>query len=68
MGYDDYMEYNIDGDLIDTRNSQIFELKQEIMRIKILNTEEEILRKNNVTLMDAWEKYQTLLKLIEDER
>jgi len=61
----DGMEYDVDGDVIDKRDNKIHSLKLELLEYKMKASSEAALRKENPALEDAWEKYQTVLKLVE---
>jgi len=50
-----------------TDRSIIIKLAGQVNRINDILLQDELLRKSNPTLQDAWEKYQTIRKLTADE-
>jgi len=50
-----------------TDRSIIIKLAGQVNRINDILLQDELLRKSNPTLQDAWEKYQTIRKLTAHE-
>jgi len=63
----DGMEYNIDGDVVDSRNRVIQDLKTTVAGFRKRDYAEVQLRNKSPALQDAWDKYQTLLALTKVE-
>jgi len=61
----DGMEYDVDGDIIDKRDNKIHSLKLELLEYKMKSSGQAKLRDENPALLDAWDKYQTILRLVE---
>jgi len=59
------MEYNADGDVVDSRDQIIRRLRIQLSDVQGKELFTERLRTNNPALQDAWDKYQTVLKLVE---
>lgn len=60
------MRYSIDGDIIDERDKLLSKARREALSYKQQAQKEEKLREQHPALQDAWEKYQTILRLVEN--
>ncbi len=60
------MEYSIDGDIIDRRDRIIRKLKSTIDNMNKKANSEEKIRNRNAAVNDAWERYQTVLRLAKN--
>lgn len=58
------MEYTIDGDVVDSRNRIIQELKSQLANYRKRDYNDAQIRENNPAVQDAFDKYQTLLFLM----
>jgi len=67
MSYDSdqYFEYSADGDKVDKRNRIISELRRQLGGVTTEEHRIRTLRDENPALQDAWDKYQSVLKLVE---
>jgi len=68
--YDNANEYELEAQQIDSAQQEIMNLKSQIMslQLRIQSDElealmEKVVREENPTLKDAWDKYQSLRKL-----
>ncbi len=61
----DGMEYDVDGDVVDKRDNKIHSLKLELLEYKMKASGEAKLRETSPPLKDAWDKYQSVLRLVE---
>ena len=66
MYMDEGMEYSMDGDVIDSRNRIIQELKSQVATYRAKEYYENKARRDSPALQDAWDKYQTILELTRD--
>lgn len=62
---DQFFEYDFDGDRIDKRERIIRKLERKVKDFERRENHETYLRKKNPALQDAWEKYQSILRLVE---
>lgn len=63
MYLEDGMSYSVDGDIVDTRDELIRHLRSQIATYEQIAIDDEVLQKENPTVKDAWDKYQTVVKL-----
>lgn len=64
--FNDYDEYTPDGDRIDFHESTIRRLKLHLRVIELQQKKEESLRAKHKALNEAYEQYQTILKLVDN--
>ena len=68
--YNEYLEagkyHNMDGDVVDGRSDMIKELRREVVGYRLKERREKELRLRNVALQEAYDKYQTILRLVEE--
>ena len=60
----EWFEYSPDGDKVDRRDKIIRKLQCKIGEMEQKERNEYLLRQSHPGLQEAWEKYQTLLLLI----
>jgi len=67
---DEFLEegfmYSIDGDLIDKRTDLLRSAKRKNKAYKQQEIKERKLREEYPALQDAWEKYQIILRTVEN--
>lgn len=63
MYLEDGLSFDADGDIVDKRDQIIRQLRSQIHQFQKLAIDDEVLQKENPAVKDAWEKYQTVLKL-----
>lgn len=57
--------FNSDGDLLDRRNQLIRKLHDELRDIYKKDDAEHDIREMNPAVKDAWDQYQTILRLVK---
>jgi len=67
--YNEYLEpgqyHNMDGDIVDGRTDMIKELRREVVGYRLKEKREKELRLRNLALQEAYDKYQTILRLVD---
>jgi len=67
MGYlEEGMEYNADGDIVDKRSSLLDAARAEVRKRHAQARHEEKLREKYPAVKEAWNQYQTVIKLVDD--
>jgi len=65
MYLEDGEYHNMDGDVIDGRNDMIKALRREVVGYRLRAKREKELRLRNIALKEAYDKYQTILRLVD---
>jgi len=69
--YNEYLEpgqyHNMDGDIVDGRTDMIKELRREVVGYRLKEKREKELRLRNLALQEAYDKYQTILRLVDND-